>query len=334
MILSFPRQIGLKRSMCHTESEFRNYVGKLNGKSSLYTSLYAFDRMNGHLPDYSTALIDRAWWDFDKDDNGNTIEKVKEDVAKLINRLEGDVRVVATGRGFHVHQLFARKVQGRNWAIHLDRYQRDMASGLSSLDGVGYPEKLTRVPDTYNPKRGRWCVMIDGRAFAQDPQNYAIPKRPQSRHKHLDPYFGDRPEMAFDLVKWVADNPDPKQDLIRTSTSVPNIEVGDNGIALPTCLEKAIRVSNPPHHVRVALVQEMARQLRWFADPEDVSEQQTETIISEICSFIKTLDWQDYNPHITRKGVATNVKYKNSPSPAWYRKHGLCDGNCWYCGES
>ena len=325
-LLSFPRQIGLKRQACFDRQTMASYVRRLNGRSDLYTSLYHFD----DLRDYDSVVMDRAWWDFDMNDE-HSMEQVKTDVASLLRRLGGDVRLVATGRGFHIHQPFQRPVRGRQWAFHLDRYEKAMAEGLPSLDGVGYPEKLTRIPGTFNSKRGRWCVVADAEAFMLDPHGYAIPQRPVSDLSHLDPFRGEVDLSAcFDLVRWNADN--PYVPPARSERVTVKVGQHEGEVALPTCLDRAIRLSNPPHHVRVALVQTMSQQLRWFADPEALSEGDKNEIADNICDFIEGLGWIDYNAAVTRKYVRGMQHYRNAPGPAWYRRHNLCDGNCWFCG--
>lgn len=324
-MLNFPRQIGLKRSRCYSMDDFVSYVKRLNGKSDIYTSLFAFDDPN----DYDTVIIDRAWWDFDMNEEFS-MQQVKEDVATLISRLEGDVRAVATGRGFHVHQIFKRSVRGRQWAFHLDRYEREMAEGLLSLDGVGYPEKLTRVSMTFNCKRGRWALPISAREFAKDPHAFKIPEKPLKNLLQYDPFRCEvNFDECFDLVLWNAQNPYEETQ----NSSYETVMVGEHEgeINLPTCLNRAIRVSNPPHHVRVALVQEMARQLRWFADPKELPHQEKMNIADIICGYIEGLNWIDYNPSITQKYVRGMMDYRNAPSPSWYKKHNLCEGGCWYC---
>ena len=97
--MRFPREIGLKRSKCATQADFTRYVQKMWNKTACYTSLYAFGGMkwNGYRAvfDYDTAIIDRAWWDLTE----MTIHKSKKMQRTLINRLEGTVLAVATGRG-------------------------------------------------------------------------------------------------------------------------------------------------------------------------------------------------------------------------------------------
>jgi len=324
MIIDFPRQIGLKRTRCFNQEDFKSYIERFNGKTDIYTSLYSFDDPY----DYDSVVIDRAWWDFDMNEEYD-METVKRDVASLIARLEGDVRLVATGRGFHVHQIFKRPVRGREWAFHLDRYEREKAEGLASLDGVGYPEKLTRVSLTFNRKRGRWAVNMDARIFSVNP-SMQVPVAPTPAMFDIDPFIGvvDRAE-CFDLVMWAANNPHEE-----VASGYETVMVGEHEgeVNLPTCLNRAIRVSNPPHHVRVALVQEMARQLRWYADPDELPHDEKMGIASTISQYISGLQWSDYNEAVTNKYVRGMMGYKNAPSPSWYRKHNLCTGQgCWYC---
>jgi len=326
MMIDFPRQIGLKRTRCFSWEDFNSYIERFNGQTDIYTSLYSFDDPYN----YDSVVMDRAWWDFDMNEEYD-METVKRDVATLIQRLEGDVRLVATGRGFHVHQVFKRPVRGREWAFHLDRYEREMAEGLVSLDGVGYPEKLTRVSLTFNRKRGRWAVPIPAEDFVAEPLSYDIPKSPRNGMIDIDPFRGSiKREDCFDLVLWNAENPYEEKHEGGYETVMVGEHEGE--VNLPTCLNRAIRVSNPPHHVRVALVQEMARQLRWFADPQDLPHDEKMGIANTICQYIEGLGWIDYNPAITKKYVRGMMDYRNAPSPAWYRRHNLCTGEgCWYC---
>ena len=73
--------------------------------------------------DIASVIMDRAWWDFDIEEDG-CLDDVKLDTAELIKRLDGDVRTVFTGRGFHIHQMFDKPVMGTAIAKHIDRYER------------------------------------------------------------------------------------------------------------------------------------------------------------------------------------------------------------------
>ena len=334
--MMFPREIGLKRRPCSTQAEFKEYVRRLLGKSSCYTSLFSFTSRLHDKPwkfDYTSAVIDKAWWDFDSGDKGD-IDAVKQDVAKLITRLSGDVSVVATGRGFHVYQFFNRSVTGHGWRNNLNRYQRAMAKDLPTLDGVGLPEKLVRIPNTFNPTRGRWAVPINADDFAADPHNFPIPTLPSDGSFSICPFLGVRnPTERFDLVRWVNDNPAPTFDAEthRNGKLIMAIDnskgVGD--IPIPPCIASATERENPNHYSRIALVQHLSEEMRWFADPSTLSPEQWTDIENSIMDYIITLNWRDFNRSKSMLGIRSNMKYKQSPTCKALDSRGMCAGKCW-----
>jgi len=330
MLLNFPREIGLRRRACDSRSVFDDYINRINGKASIYTSLYSYERRHPNRSwkfDPDSIVMDRAWWDFDTTENHDIIQ-VKKDVATLLSKLSGDVRVVATGRGFHVHEMFDKPVKGNAIAKHIIRYETEMGRGLKTLDGVGNPQKLTRVPDTYNVARKRWAVNIDAVKFFQDPLGYEIPTTPQKSLLHLDPFRGDTQPSSFSIVKWIAANPDIKPTFFEQAQFEGEIGTLDQ-VPIPPCLDKAMRHENPRHHVRVALVQHMADSLRWFASPASLTVIEKQEIANKIADFIATLGWRDYNLHTTRFQINSLMDYDNVPSCAKLQARDLCTGPCW-----
>jgi len=329
----FPREIGLKRQVCSSEAQFDRYVSILGAKTACYTSLYHYEALlpDKRRVDYNTAVIDRAWWDFDSGPAGD-INVVKEDVAALLSRLDGGARIVATGRGFHVHQLFSEPVAGNRWAHRLDLYQRSKGEGLQTLDGVAHTKKLTRIPGTFNPKRWRWAVNIDVAAFAQNPHGYKIPQRPDPSLDWADPLRGEIPSDALDFDSWFDSygselTKDKPQGLTFTPVSLP---VGGTGaIPIPPCLERTIHHPNPPHHVRVALAQHLSENLRLFAPVESLTPEQKDGVINDITDFIRGLSWRDFSEYETRKHVRSILKYNRTPSCAWFKARSMCPAPCW-----
>lgn len=320
----FPREMGLKRSQCSNPADFKRYVRMMADKTACYTSLYGFSekKWNGYrmMFDYQSAIIDRAWWDFDGMDD----PQVKTDAAELINRLDGAVLAVATGRGFHIHQVFKESVTEDRWPTELVRYQREMAKDLPTLDCIGTVDRLCRIPNTINPKRGRWCVVIDAKAFAANPHGYEIPKRPEDSLMHLNP-FGEH-TSTFSLVKWVHNNP-PEEVRHEVETSFGDI-VGAETIPIMPCLD-SIHTSNPANHVRVALGQHLMESLRNFADPSHMSKEEKKVCIDQAVEFIKPLGWRDFKEGITRNHLASIVEMKGTPSCNWFVGKGMCKGKCW-----
>ena len=325
MLLNFPREIGLRRNVCANRGDFNNYVNKLNGKASCYTSLYSFERLHpvySWKMDTESAIIDRAWWDFDTEEGGS-LSDVKESVRTLLNRLNGDVRLVFTGRGFHVHQMFSKPVFGTAVAKHIERYEKKMAGDLPTLDGVGHPQKLTRIPDTYNPKRKSWAVNIPASDFASDPHGFDIPTTPVSDYAFLDPFRGQIGASDFDIIRWIADNPAPKVIASVDESFSGSIGTADQ-VPIPPCLEKLIYHENPKHKVRLALALHLAENLRWFAHPSTLTARQKNDITEQIVQFISTLGWRDFNPTTSRHHVRSLMDYENAQSKC------LVDaGPCW-----
>mgnify|MGYP003149482548 CR=1 FL=1 len=330
-MITFPREIGLKRQLCSSKNQFSNYVKKLGGRSSCYTSLYHYENLlpNQRRVDYSSAVMDRAWWDFDAGPRGD-IDAVKDDVWTLLQRLEGDVRVVATGRGFHIHQMFDEPIRGHDWEAKLNLYQREVAKGLPTLDGVAHSKKLTRIPGTFNPKRWRWAVNIDVDLFIKDPHGYEIPIKPDPKLNYRDPFTGETVVDGFKFKSWCSQNTSllkPKPFIMSADIQLPVAGTGD--IPIPPCLEAHIHHENPPHHVRVALAQHLFENLRLFGDAEMLSQEQKKHIEDEMTMFMKSLGWRDFSEHETRKHVRSILKYNRSPSCAWFKARNMCSGPCW-----
>jgi len=107
------------------------------------------------------------------------------------------------------------------------------------------------------------------------------------------------------------------------------IEGTQEAIPMIPCLQREIEVSNPPHHIRVALAQHLFEHLRNFAEPSALSYEQRQEMIDLAVLFIQKLEWQDYNEQVTRKALNSLVSYGRSTSCAWFCKRGLCAAPCW-----
>lgn len=329
---TFPREIGLKRKKCDNEVSFKRYVKTVLGKASCYTSLYSFQTTRKDKPwrfDYTSAIIDKAWWDFDGH-NDTSIDQVKDDVAELIKRLDGNISLVATGRGFHVYQFFNRSVVGASWRRNLKRYERKMAKGLKTLDGIGSSEKLVRIPNTFNPKGRKWAIPIDARLFSESPHDYIIPLTPQIQHFEQCPILHPQNTAeCFDLVQWVCDNPEPVESPQNATERINFHAVLDDEIPIPPCIDSATRKDSPTHYARLSLVQHLSEELRFFNHPDNILSDEWDRIESEIFKYIQSLNWNQFNEHRTREGIRTNMKYKQSPTCKALRDNGMCVQKCW-----
>ena len=145
---------------------------------------------------------------------------------------------------------------------------------------------------------------------------------------NLDPFRGKARDSAFSIVKWIAKN--PQQTVFYEAKAPFEGDIGTlDQVPIPPCLDKAMRHENPRHHVRVALVQHLADNLRWFAHPSTLTAKEKSDIADKIADFIGTLGWRDYNPHTSRFHINSLMDYEQVTSCAKLQARDLCTGPCW-----
>ena len=103
--------------------------------------------------------------------------------------------------------------------------------------------------------------------------------------------------------------------------------IGD--IPIPPCIVSATERENPNHYSRIALVQHLSEEMRWFADPASLSSQQWVDIGDAILKHIISLNWRDFNIGKSKQGIRSNMKYKQSPTCKALESRGMCVGKCW-----
>ena len=172
-LLSFPREIGLKRALVKSQHAYDNYEKRLGTLSSCYTSLYSFTRMNeeGRPTTGMRPLTVR----------GGTLMQENEEALNRSSAMSPTLSLVwlamsassLLGEASMSTNFLTNQWLAGEYRLPLGTLSTTHGEGAVTLDGVGF-EKMTRIPCTYNPKRGRWAVVIDARAFAKDPDNYPI----------------------------------------------------------------------------------------------------------------------------------------------------------------
>jgi hypothetical protein len=131
----------------------------------------------------------------------------------------------------------------------------------------------------------------------------------------------------------VHDNPEPTKaaETHRNGNLILAIDksVGMGDIPIPPCISDATQRENPNHYSRIALVQHLSEEMRWFSDPSSLSDTDWKTIEDSIFAYIKGLNWRDFNPSKTILGIRSNMKYKQSPTCRALKSRGMCSGVCW-----
>jgi len=150
-------------------SELIRKVNTYNKRSTVFTSLYAFDKVNkaNTRGVYSSARIKQIFFDFDKPQTITPIQQLHKYL------LENDYRHCMFWSGGGVHFYVATKYpnQLKNKKGAVTNAQIDMAdkTGLTiginneaDIDGhvIGNIAQLVRVPGSFNLKRGRYCIPL------------------------------------------------------------------------------------------------------------------------------------------------------------------------------
>ncbi len=166
----FPREVGFpqRAGVVYNLKEFVDKINRNNGKTNIYTSLYAFDKINSNgKPDYDSARITHIFLDLD---NGACFENVKKLHQYLIEQ-QLIHTMFFSGAGFHVYvgTKYPNFLQNKKAAIFNAVVDICDKLGLkiginehSDIDAhaIGNLAQLVRVPNTWNIKRKRFCISI------------------------------------------------------------------------------------------------------------------------------------------------------------------------------
>ncbi len=82
----FPREMGFPQRACvvYNMKEFLEKINKTNGKVTVFTSLYAFEKIKSNgKPEYDSAKITHLYFDLD---NSNCLDSAKKLCKYLIEQ--------------------------------------------------------------------------------------------------------------------------------------------------------------------------------------------------------------------------------------------------------
>lgn len=330
-----------KRKVVHNMKELQEYVAATNGGDNLTTTVYGFRDLkpSGHRGEYSTAIIPHFVIDMDYEramKNGVSAAEAGERTLIEVNMIHQHLlsnnwkhAMFFTGGGVHIwvnldqtyqpigSQMSDILVAGRrmitDWVKQWD---------LSTLDPVVSfrPDRHIRIPNTYNFKRGLWGMPLTTDDLANGWQD--ILKKAIEPHGGMTSYGSN----GMDLV---VKQRDPSQPFEAEAISVQMDKVGSLYV-LP-CLSNVAceKGGNPPHEARVYLMMYLQDRLRSFARPPSSSNVSNESISQGIISFIRDLEWSDFNEETTSTQVTHGVNRRYmSPSCRTLYEKGYCLGRC------
>jgi hypothetical protein len=176
MFDKFPREIGSSRKIVHNKDDMINWINRSNGYKNCFTSVYKFNEIKkterGQKADYYSAEIDKIFFDFDiEPDNPDRSDAYddRETALNALNRFHEylDNRNIKhamfiSGGGFHgyifcgYNVLEYKKQALQNAHMHfIDTLDLKIDNKIP-----GDIARITRIPNTYNLKREKFCVPI------------------------------------------------------------------------------------------------------------------------------------------------------------------------------
>jgi hypothetical protein len=317
MFRHFPREVDMrKRKVVHNMDELQRYVAATNGADNLTTTVYGFRQLKtkGNRGEYNTAVIPHFVIDMDYEramTEGTTAAQAgdrcfKEVYALHQHLVSNDWRHAMwfTGGGVHIWVSLDKTYEPA--PIELGDFLltgRKMIDGwvkqwdLTTLDPVVSfrPDRHIRIPNTYNFKRGLWGMPLTTEDIEAGWQSVI--------EKASEPHGGMVPYGTKGMV-------------IKTKKRDPDAPFE----AEPVDVDMK-RVGN--------LAMYLQDRLRSFARPPRSSPITNRSIKDTIVSFIRDLNWSDYNEDTTVSYINHNVdRYYKTPSCRTLHQKGYCIGRC------
>jgi len=358
IVFDFPREVmelstekgkGYRKIVRNSEDLETYWAGK-NGVSNAFMTVYGYrgtQQPHNKRVDLMTPIIRHFVMDFDPKDfkhrnrpDVEIEEALKQTLRLHYHLLEEDIThgIWYSGGGFHVWvgldksyipgsgaHLSSIKEAGmqlvNDWIHKLDLFCSDPAV---PFDTSG----MIRIPNSYNAKRGFWSIPLTTNDLERG-IDYIMAKAEISRNGVIS--YG-KAGVPLDVKK-----PSERLQMFNPNTTpidLPTMTM-DGVIILPCLNSAACQVGgNPSHDARVQLVKYLSKRLRNFTNVERISQEDIDKHTETIISFIRGLQWADFDEGVTRYQVGTIVgtEYPQTCKMLWTK--GLCLGKCRYWDKS
>jgi hypothetical protein len=302
---------------------FYELININNGKTDCFTSTYDFEKTiienDRETIDPTTIKIPHLLFDLDSNN-------CFEDTIKIHNYCKENTLshiIIFSGRGFHVYILV--KYNALNTILDVLHYQNRIINVLSiDVDHtcLGNPRHLTRIPGTYNLKRGRWAISLREKELTSYEE---IRKLAEKQRTKIYTIKGNKLEL-----------PHQKSSDIFTKTpvfaekSIVDIDV-DVFLLIPCLRVNVLPKGHLYHMERVYITQYLSEVYRMGTSISQLTEEDKKELIEKIVRFFEPI-LMDFDEKITREQVEKIVrKYELSPSCKKLKALGYCIGEekCW-----
>lgn len=180
--LKFPREISIpKRILVSSKKEYLEILNKNSKFNNLYTNVYNFDEVINNRLNYNTAIIDRLFFDFDKE-----VKHSFEDVEKRPENGYYDFKKVFTwcvkknikcypylsGGGYHLYTQVKCNdiIKDKKMLIYnaqkfiINEVNKEIKNGevevITDSKTMGKTDQIARIPFTYNFGKRSFCIPL------------------------------------------------------------------------------------------------------------------------------------------------------------------------------
>jgi hypothetical protein len=168
-----PREMGfpLRSCIAYSMDDMLSRVNQWNGKCDIFSSLYSLGSVLTGRQDYDTyAQITHMFFDLDNH-GGNAYNNVNKLHDYLVEKNYLHC-INFSGDGFHVYVAVQYPNHLKNKRVAIDNAMTSIANDIGLKIGihddddidartVGNVSQLVRIPNTYNPKRKRFCIPLE-----------------------------------------------------------------------------------------------------------------------------------------------------------------------------
>jgi len=315
--IGYGREVLSNRVFVTDEKDFYRRIIEAYGIVDIYVSAYSFLAPKA----YSSAVVDRLFFDFDKQYTSSPYK----DVLKLSNWcVEFDLKhcILSSGRGFHLHIFTIPLVHDQRST--LANIQQAIVKSLDIHPDPhflhGNLSVMCRMPFTPNMEVGRLCLPIPREEFLKGPVYVE-----QFRNRKDGELIIDGSEF-LDLEQFVVkERPIRRVSYLDKKKFAGSIFIPE--AELPSCIQQILKKKAPEHYERYYLT----TFFHWLASfgSYDMEQDQEAGLIEELIQFYSTLEWEDFDENKTRYQVENIVKEKyRMPNCSWVISNGDCPGLC------
>jgi len=241
LVGKFPREIGIpNRFLDFSKRRFLDIVNKYNGYKKLFFLLYQCDSNQK----YDNVIIDKIFFDFDGETAHNEAVKLhKWCLKKNLRHL-----LLFSGGGYHIFLFTKNGERLLNpkrtlWNVHYkisDELKLEMDKQVK-----GNITQSGRVPNTYNPRRRRYCIPISSEDLGK---GHEFIKEKAKKQTFKFYYYGKK---LFDINKHDIDNYEEKLDIPVLDIKIKK-EINKDKVLkdLPLCVAAILKGGSPGYRER------------------------------------------------------------------------------------